>query len=106
MPARIAIPINAPLSIGMDHSRTDYFRLKNARVGIVSVYERALNLVELTALYEDYNSFYQNIQLISDALLTCDLTKPENVEITENVYISDTSGNDNSLQNIDITKNY
>jgi hypothetical protein len=45
-------------------------------------------------LYEDYKIYYQNIPLISDALLTCDLTKPENVL---NTHITDTSGNKNDL---------
>jgi hypothetical protein len=90
----INLPINTPLSIGRDHSRTTYFKLKSARSGVVSVYERAFNLVELTALYEDYKKYYQNIPLISDALLTCDLAKPENVSDRR---IQDISGNNNIL---------
>ena len=46
----INLPINAPLSIGRDHSRITYFRLRSARIGVVSVYDRALNFVEITAL--------------------------------------------------------
>jgi hypothetical protein len=41
----INLPINARLSLGMDHSRQSAFRLKHARIGVVSVYERALNFV-------------------------------------------------------------
>jgi hypothetical protein len=48
-------------------------------------------------LYEDYKKYYQNIPLISDALLTCDLTKSENVSERN---IQDTSGNNNTLLEI------
>jgi len=93
----INLPINAPLSIGMDHSRLSYFQLRHARVGLVSVYERALNSVERSALYEDYKIYYQNIPLLN-TLFTCDLTKSENVfNIAGFLYMRDTSGNDNSL---------
>jgi hypothetical protein len=93
----IYLPDNSPLSIGKDHNRPNR-NLFHSRVGIVSLYETDLLSAETDALYNDYKIFYPNIPLISDALLTCDLTKSSNVTFfkvinTEYLILNDTSGN-------------
>jgi hypothetical protein len=63
-------------------------------VGIVSIYQRSLNISEINSLYNDYKINFQNIPLISDALTTIDLTKGETVSRDE---IKDLSGNGNDI---------
>jgi hypothetical protein len=89
----IHLPDNSAISIGRDHSRLSYNPLYSARVGIVSVYERSLSVLEISALYNDYKIRSQNIPLLN-TLATYDLTNKENVLRVE---IKDTSGNGNYI---------
>jgi hypothetical protein len=91
---QINLPDNSPISIGRDHSRPSFSPLFSTRVGIVSIYQRYLNISEISALYNDYKINFQNIPLISDALMTTDLTKSETVLENE---IIDLSGNGNNM---------
>jgi hypothetical protein len=90
----INLPDNSPISIGRDHSRPSYNQLFSTRVGIVSIYQRSLSVLEINALYNDYKINFQNIPLISDTLATFDLTKGETVSRDE---IKDLSGNGNDI---------